>query len=110
MVESGQENQQPYYDDGNGAVRVLWKKNKLIKNKPVIRACQMTFSFNQQGQNADLPQIRACQIHRQAPEFSFFFNEKLEEKCLQCATGLKCTYLKIACQGVQVAHEQDDFI
>lgn len=60
--------------------------------------------------NADLPQICASQTHRQAPEFSFSFNEELEEKYLQYSTGLNCTYLKIACQGVQVAHGQNDFI
>lgn len=41
---------------------------------------------------------------------SLFFNEELEEKYLQCSMGLKCTYLKITCQGVQVAHRRDDFI
>lgn len=69
--------------------------------------------FELTSQNADLPQIHAYQIHRQAPEFSlvfFFSNEELEEKYLQCSTGLKSTYLKIACQGVQVAHGRDDFI
>lgn len=67
--------------------------------------------FELTSQNAHLPQIHACQTHRQAPQFSlFFFNEELEEKYLQCSTGLKCTYLKIGCQGVQVAHGRDGFI
>lgn len=92
-----------------GMVRSGCYGKKPPKKRTCHRGLPDNIFFELTNQNADLPQIRACQTHRQARKFSFF-NEELEEKYLQCSMGLKCTYLKITCQGVQVAHRRDDFI
>lgn len=81
MVEARQENQQPDYDDGNGAVRVLW----------TIRTCHQSWPnntfFELTTQNTDLMS--------HLPTSTRIFLMRNGKNPL---TGLKCTDLKKAHQ------------
>lgn len=65
MVEPGQEHQEPYDDDGNGAVRVLRTTRTCDQGTPG------DISFEPTRRNETLTQIGARQAHRQALEWCF---------------------------------------
>lgn len=58
-------------------------KKKKKKKSPCDQGLPDDIYFELTSQNTDLPPIRGCQTHRQAPEFSYktrIINQKLEEK------------------------------